>query len=211
MGTLYFTSDLHLSHRAILQYTDRGAFLRQKYNLNPNPEFEAQQLSDLMVIHNEWVIQNINRRVGPTDHLYIVGDLAFGSKWEAAALIEKLNCHRHLVWGNHDSKLVDFYRSSGLFETVTKYADVVYSKRRLALFHSPIAEWEGGHHGVIHLHGHCHSNFDYEKAGLQNKCILDVGWDNSVKVLGYYGPFSFEQIEKYMEGRESIAHHGQVD
>jgi calcineurin-like phosphoesterase family protein len=205
MGTLYFTSDLHFNHKSILnpEYTNRWEAL---------PCDEAHlTLSEQIEAHNRWIIDTINERVTDKDHLYFLGDVAFGSRWEAAALIDQINGHKHLVWGNHDSKLVDFYKASGLFETVTKYAEVIYSKKRLVLFHAPIAEWENGHHGAIHLHGHTHGNFDYERAGLSNKRILDVGWDNSKEAFGFYGPISFEQVESYMEGRESITHHGQAD
>lgn len=203
MGTLYFTSDLHFNHRSILQYTDRGNDL-----LTDEP---AMSIVEQMHVHNQWIIQTINERVTKTDHLYILGDVAFGSQWEAAALVDKINGHKHLIWGNHDNDKIDFYKGSGLFETVTKYTEVVYNKKRIVLFHAPIAEWESGHHGCLHLHGHTHSNFDYKAANLHDKRILDVGWDNSKKVLGAYGPFSFEQVEKYMEGRISINHHGNAD
>lgn len=209
MGTLYFTSDLHFNHKSILnpEYTERGTYIRQE---GAGRLTDAAD-SDLMGVHNQWIIDTINARVTSTDHLYILGDVAFGSQWEAAALIDKIQGHRHLVLGNHDSNLADFYKSSGLFETVTMYAEVVYNKKRIILFHFPIAEWNAGHYSSWHLHGHCHSNFDYEKAGLANKRILDVGWDNSKKAFGFYGPISFEQVQDYMDGRESILHHGQAD
>jgi calcineurin-like phosphoesterase family protein len=208
MGTLYFTSDLHFNHRSILKYTDRGQDLSE---LVGSVEEEHMSPQEAMRHHNEWIINTLNRRVTNTDHLYILGDVAFGSQWEAAAMLDTMNGHKHLVLGNHDSAMIDFYKSSGLFESVTMYAEVVFNKKRIILFHYPIAEWNSGHHSSWHLHGHTHANFDYAKADLANKRILDVGWDNSKKVLGSYGPFSFEQVEKYMEGRVSIEHHGNAD
>ena len=211
MGTIYFTSDLHFSHQSILkpEYTDRGDDLR-KLEAERDPD-SAWPPSDLIERHNQWIIDTINSRVTKADQLYILGDLAFDSQWQAASLIDRLNGHRRLIPGNHDERKLDFYAASGLFESVTMYAEVVYNKKRIILFHYPIAEWNAGHHSSWHLHGHTHGNFDYAKANLQNKRILDVGWDNSKKVLGYYGPFSFEQIENYMDGRESIEHHGNAD
>jgi calcineurin-like phosphoesterase family protein len=182
MGTLYFTSDLHFNHKSIL-----NPEYTNRWEALPCDEAHLT-LSEQIEAHNRWIIDTITERV-----------------------TDQINGHKHLVWGNHDSKLVDFYKASGLFETVTKYAEVIYSKKRLVLFHAPIAEWENGHHGAIHLHGHTHGNFDYERAGLSNKRILDVGWDNSKEAFGFYGPISFEQVESYMEGRESITHHGQAD
>lgn len=210
MGTLYFTSDLHFNHKSILtpEYTERLSELRTEIG---EIYVDSMTPTELMHAHNQWIVNTINERVTDTDHLYVLGDVAFGSQWEAAALIDKINGHRHLVLGNHDSNLADFYKSSGLFETVTMYAEVVYNKKRIILFHYPIAEWSAGHYSSLMLHGHTHGNFDYEKAGLANKRILDAGWDNSKKAFGFYGPISFEQVQSYMDGRESITHHGQAD
>jgi calcineurin-like phosphoesterase family protein len=113
--------------------------------------------------------------------------------------------------GNHDENLEEFYRTQGLFETVQTRLNLRLNKKLIILDHHPIAEWHAGHSSSWHLHGHSHSNFDYAKANLHDKRILDVGWDNSVKVLGHYGPFEFEDVQKYMEGRVSIEHHGKAD
>jgi calcineurin-like phosphoesterase family protein len=209
MAKTWFTSDLHLRHTSILKYTDRDS--EKGIRINPKLTFS---LEERMRFHDDWIISQINTFVGERDYLYLIGDLVLGAnKWQAGYLISQINCkHKVLVGGNHDEKLMDFYRDSGLFETVHAHrTEIKLNGRRLILDHHPIVEWNGGHHGTWHLHGHCHGNFDYKAANLHDKRILDVGWDNAVKVLGEYRPFEFEDLDKYMTGRVSISHHGNVD
>lgn len=205
MSKTWFTSDLHLRHLPILKYTDRLK------SINPNP---SAGLKEQMEMHDSWVISQINTFVGERDYLYLIGDLVLGAnKWQAGYLISQINSvHKVLIGGNHDDKLMAFYRNSGLFEEVYDHrAEIRLNGHSVILDHHPIAEWNKGHHGSWMLHGHCHANFDYKSANLHDKRILDVGWDSAAKVLGEYRPFEIADIEKYMEGRVSISHHGNVD
>jgi calcineurin-like phosphoesterase family protein len=214
MGKTYFTSDLHIGHRSILRYTPRGEVL------GFGPQNEDEDLPKDVVdhrteVHNAWVLDRINATVQPQDTLYILGDLFFGDQWLAAYWISQIKCrHKILVPGNHDHEqkgLVAFYAASGLFENVVDYLEVKIDGVRYVMCHYPIVEWNKGHRGAIHLHGHCHANFDYVKANLADKRILDVGWDSSLKVLGEYRPFELADILKYMEGRVNITHHNKAD
>ncbi len=212
MGTTFFTSDLHIGHRSILKYTERGPIMVGCAQQGEDEEIEKGELERRLHVHNNWVLNRINATVGPTDHLYILGDLFFGDKWLAGHWIDQLKCkHRIFIEGNHDDDLMSFYRNSGLFEEVHgSYHEIKVNGHKIILSHYPIAEWNRGHKGALHLHGHCHGNFDYKSANLQDKKILDVGWDNSIKVLGEYTPFSLEQIEEYMKGRVNILHHNKA-
>jgi calcineurin-like phosphoesterase family protein len=194
----YFTSDLHLGHQAILEYTQRGYYLK---GADRN-----------IAIHDQWVIDRINTHVKPTDTLWIIGDVTTYKRYEALQLIEKINGHKHLVMGNHDKgNETVFTNAKDVFESVQWYKELHLNKKKIILFHNPIAEWDSGHYSSWHLHGHCHGGFNYEKADLHDKRILDVGWDNSIKLLGEYRPFSYERIADYMDGRVSIEHHGKAD
>lgn len=215
MGQPFFTSDLHINHRSILKYTVRSAALGFPQQ-GEDEEVEEGELTRRINVHNDWVLKRINATVGPSDHLYILGDLFFGDQWLAAYWIDQLKTkHRILVTGNHDEegkgKLIRFYQSSGLFEEVFMHrTQVKIDGHFFVLDHHPIAEWNRGHKGAIHLHGHCHGNFDYVSANLHDKRILDVGWDNAVKVLGDYRPFSLAEVEAYMKGRVNILHHNKA-
>jgi calcineurin-like phosphoesterase family protein len=200
----WFTSDLHIDHKSILHYTDREKFLKVKMTVSDH---------ELLQRHNQWILDDINSRVAEQDYLYLLGDIYLGAnKWKAAYWISQINCrHKILIGGNHDHKLMGFYRDSGLFEQVHEHrCEIRVNGYTMILDHHPLAEWNKGHHGALHCHGHTHGNFDYKAANLHDKRILDVGWDNSVKVLGEYRPFELADIEKYMEGRVSILHHNKA-
>jgi calcineurin-like phosphoesterase family protein len=209
MAKEFWTSDLHLNHRGILEYTDRGRYLTMGRNPNPEDTGPAVTIEE----HNKWVVDVINSYVGERDRLYFLGDMMIGAnKWVAAYWISQINCmHKELVYGNHDDDHREFYATSGLFESVQDRITMKLNKKLIIMDHFPIVEWNAGHHSSWMLHGHSHGNFDYLKANLHDKRILDVGFDNSVKVLGHYAPFEFADIEKYMEGRISIDHHGKAD
>ncbi|QBQ74506.1 phosphoesterase [Burkholderia phage BcepSauron] len=188
----WFTADLHFNHNAILQYTRRGILF-----------------SD-MPSHNQWIVSRINETVGPRGVIYFGGDIAFGSKWEAAALIERIETpNKFLICGNHDDRLVDFYKSSGLFKEVHEHR--LYIKHdgvNIVLNHHPELAWNKAKHGSWMLHGHLHgSGYGESMAELSKRRIFDIGWDNSIKVLGEYRPFSFREIKELIGNNEVTYHH----
>lgn len=214
MSKTWWSSDIHVNHRSIMRYTPRGEVLGfgpQDENENiANAEVERR-----IAIHNDWMRDTINAVVQPQDRFYVLGDIFFGDKWHAAHWLSQINCrHKILVGGNHDDKMMEFYAantSQELFEEVHLFGtEVKLNGRRIVMCHFPIVEWNAGHHGSWMLHGHCHGNFDYAKADLADKKILDVGWDNAIKVMGQYRPFEMADIEKYMEGRVNITHHNKA-
>jgi calcineurin-like phosphoesterase family protein len=197
--TTWFTSDLHLGHEPILEFTNRRA------------QCPLSAMRPAITEHDEWVIGELNYYVKPTDELYILGDVSFHKKWHSGSLIESINGKKHLVLGNHDQRLADFYQMSGLFASVSILSEFKLNRKRVICCHYPIAQWSAGHHGSWMLHGHTHGDFDYEKANLADKRILDVGFDNAYRVLGTHRPFSFEDITILFEDRVSIEHHGKAD
>jgi calcineurin-like phosphoesterase family protein len=209
MSRTFFSSDWHIGHASILnpEYTPRGIHLSAAMvKHGPDP---AITIDD----HDQWLVNLINDQVGERDYLYFLGDLGLGNHWRVAYYVSQIKCvHKVLIPGNHDFDKMDFYRSSGLFETIVEARmEIKLNGKRIVMDHHPIAEWNNGHYQAWHLHGHCHGDFNYERAGLADKRILDVGLDNSIKVLGHYGAFEFEDVAKYMEGRVSIEHHGKAD
>ena len=91
---IYFTSDLHLGHRAAINMCER-------------PFENAEEM-------NRVLIQNINARVHKDDTLYILGDLAHRTPVEQVnEWIAKINGKKILIKGNHDK---NYYPS--LFEGI---------------------------------------------------------------------------------------------
>lgn len=183
----YFTSDLHLSHtNMVMRYNRKGHFT----------SVEA---------HDEEMIHGINSCAKPSDVLYIIGDVSFANRWRTGEYLDAIKCkNRHLVLGNHDDKLADFYRSSGLFVTVSHYVELHINKQDLILFHYPILQWRDGHYNAWHLHGHAHGGVDYARHDMQNLRILDVGMDSARAKFGYYRPFSYDDVKAHMEGRVAL-------
>ena len=82
MANIWFTSDLHLSHKAEFLWQPRG-FANQKEM-------------------NEALVENWNSVVGPDDYIFHLGDSIFAGSDKLKDLLSKLNGHIYLIKGNHD-------------------------------------------------------------------------------------------------------------
>ncbi|MGI6221151.1 MAG: metallophosphoesterase [Coriobacteriales bacterium] len=156
---LYFTSDLHLGHEAIIE-------------MNARPFASVEEM-------NAALIDNINETVSANDTLFILGDFSYRIRRdESVELAERIACRNiHLVKGNHDKDFSKF----GVFKSIRDYRELRYGeeKRRFVLFHYPIASWAGMRGGSIHLHGHIHTGGDnLNKSNFANGFFrYDVGVD----------------------------------
>lgn len=177
MSNVYFTSDLHLGHRRILEL----------YQWRP-----FAQMGDIEA-HDNKLIELWNSKVSKHDMVYILGDFSLRSASENRKILEYLNGHKYLCPGNHDSSLKGL---SNYFEKVeqimiAKFKKEVYpflhSDMEFVLCHYPLAEWAGMHHGVFHLHGHCHGQYE-----TQDPRRIDVGIDSTKSILT-----SLEEIMLY--------------
>lgn len=150
---IYFTSDLHFSHKNILDYSRR-------------PFSSVEEM-------NEELIKRWNQRVGPDDEGYILGDFSFARREQTINFIYRMNGRKYLIKGNHDKRL----RSSVLehFEWHEYYHELSYNKTKIVLCHFPFLTWNKSHRGSINLHGHCHGKIPVEK-GIRR---MDVGVDTN--------------------------------
>jgi len=78
----WFTADLHLGHRNIIDYCNR-------------PFADVAEM-------NRVLIANWNETVGHDDTVWVVGDFALGKIDETLTMVRKLNGRKILVAGNHD-------------------------------------------------------------------------------------------------------------
>lgn len=153
----FITSDIHFSHRRIIEYnaTTRGHF---------------KDTTEM----NEEIVRRWNETVGVDDHTFILGDVSMGDVTQAPQLIARLNGTKTLVKGNHDRSLMKIPGIQDLFAGgVHDY--LVYSldkSTHIVMFHFPIASWDARSHGSIHLHGHTHG----APTGLTGR-IMDIGMD----------------------------------
>lgn len=181
---IYLTSDLHLGHSSIIKHCNR-------------PFNSVQEMNDK-------IIANINDMVRPNDELYILGDLYFGEKQTLNTFeyAKKIKCkHIHFIKGNHDMSIKDMNKLNEeykVFETISSYSEIKYNNNKFILCHYPFMDntWNRAMHGSFDLHGHIHSNKNYNEE-QKKKGILryDVGVDANV-----YYPVLIDDILDFFKG-----------
>jgi calcineurin-like phosphoesterase family protein len=146
---IFFISDTHFYHKAILSLCNRSW---------------AQNILD----HNTQLIDAWNSVVTNADEVYHLGDFAYKtSRRNVENIINKLNGKKYLIHGNHERKT-----PKEMFVWAKDYHEFEYNNIQLVLFHYPIASWRRKYRGAIHVHGHSHGKLDL---GVNT---LDVGVDN---------------------------------
>jgi len=178
--TVHFSGDVHAGHTNILKYCNRHFSTIEE--------------------HDDALIGERNRIVGPDDTVYDLGDFTLGDEKVARSYFLRLN-GKVYVLGNafhHDKR----WLKTGPYWTKHQKVTIlppIYTMKVDDLFvvlcHFPLAIWPRRHYSAIHLHAHSHSNYQGEGK------ILDVGVDNVNKIWGSYRPVSLTEIIEYMEER----------
>lgn len=169
---IYFTSDMHFGHESVVRMQNR-------------PYKNSNEM-------NESLIANYNAVVHKNDTVYILGDISHRIGVNMAnELIARLNGKKYLIKGNHDKKY-----DESLFEDIRDFMTVSLNGHYIALMHYPMMSWPRSHYGSIMLHGHIHSDGEYN---LQNKEEGILRYDVGVDANGYT-PVSIEQITKFILG-----------
>lgn len=175
MSKIWFISDVHFGHKAILKYQPKRL---EKMSINPTD-------SDSDKHHTKYLIEQWNNTIAKNDVVYICGDLSFYNREATRRILEKLHGKKHLILGNHDSS------SKGLenyFESVSQIKSVVFKKHEyefldedlyLELCHFPILTWNQRQKGVVMVHGHTHGRID-DINELSKELRVDVGYDGSL-------------------------------
>ena len=176
--TTWFTSDLHLFHRNIMQHYDhRGCYA------------DENEMS-------EGIIKSFNSRVQPRDTVYILGDIG----WDTDLTVEafsRLHGRKFVVPGNHDKGLIKVKAFQELCTILPQYSEIKVDGTRVCMCHFPIWEWNQMSHGSWHLHGHMHGS----PTGIPGR-ILDVSADGNLML-----PYSLDEVRAFMESRPIRAHH----
>ncbi len=197
--TTWFTSDLHLGHKNIINYCNRPWARDQR---NPT-QGEAMQMSKDLV-------KNWNAVVKPEDVVYNLGDLAYCIDIrEAAPFVWGLNGKHHFIKGNHDKEVADRLngRNPSPFASYTPgYLEVEVEGQTIVMCHYAFRSWHHDSRGVWNLFGHTHSNL-----GPFGKSV-DVGVDNCHKIVpgAFYRPISFAELKAYMNTRK-VGDHPQFE
>jgi calcineurin-like phosphoesterase family protein len=91
---IWFCSDTHFNHLNILKF--------QKERREAMGITDDMSDTEKLHKHNEWIINMWNMTVKKEDHIYILGDVSFGTTEETRKILERLKGHKHLIIGNHD-------------------------------------------------------------------------------------------------------------
>lgn len=79
---VWFTSDNHFFHKNVISHCKR-------------PFATLHEMHEHMI--HEW-----NKRIKPTEHVYVLGDFSFAGWTMTKKIVERLNGHKILIKGNHD-------------------------------------------------------------------------------------------------------------
>ena|ERR1035437_10239386 len=180
---IFFLSDPHFSHEAIIHYCNR-------------PFANVAEM-------NETLIKNWNECVGPHDTIFVLGDLTLSSYNEFFPIAQRLNGIKFLIKGNHDKFSEGQYKKLGftvfhelkmkLFGKIVRMSHYPYAypwyKRPFA-FKSELRFME--HRppripGELLFHGHSHS----KKKRIGNMYHVGVdAWN--------FRPVSLSELESFI-------------
>lgn len=162
MSNIWFTSDLHLSHKQEFLWGPRG--FKDQHEMN------------------EVLVENWNKVVKPDDIVYNLGDMALTDPEDALKYLLRLNGKHYWVYGNHDTtKKINYF-----LDEVPNLYDIGYAwvikngDQSIYLSHYPTLtanfdEKKFSRH-VINLHGHTHQRTNWLQ--LENPFMYHVGVDS---------------------------------
>lgn len=138
----YYISDLHFGHKNSLSFDNR-----------PFTDIE---------IHDQTIINNWNNTVSIDDDVYILGDISWHNATKTIEIFKSLNGRKHLIKGNHDSKLLRNRELQSLFVEICNYKEIPLDNGKgIVLCHYPMPCFKNHYYGWIHLYGHVHNSFEY--------------------------------------------------
>jgi calcineurin-like phosphoesterase family protein len=178
----YVTADLHFGHKNIMTFCP---VTRERFR------GDVDYMTEAMI--KEW-----NDIVDPIDTVYILGDVAFMSGYDAALIMMRLNGRKILIEGNHDKKTLKDVNFRKQFAEVHKYLDLTYNGTNVVMSHYPFLEWDRMHRGSVHFHGHLHGG----TTGMEKYRMQDVGMDATGMIV-----IDMDDAVKAALKREIKTHH----
>lgn len=160
---IYYIGDMHFGHEKVIEY-DKRAFS------------SVDEMDNVLIM-------NWNRKVSDEDHVYIIGDFAYRSEYDASHYLKQLNGHKHLISGNHDLKTIEDQEAMEYFESVCKLGYVNDAGRDVVMCHYPLAEWNGcrrnknpSYHVYSHIHNRINDISEFMKSreyALNSGCMIN--------------------------------------
>lgn len=172
--SVFVTSDTHFFHENIIKYD--------------NLPFENTERMNAHII-NQW-----NSVVAPDDEVWCLGDMFFCSKEKAKEIMNQLNGHKKLVYGNHDNHGIQWFLDVG-FEDISKHP--ITLDGYIHLQHYP-PEYTPASTPEVWLYGHVHNSPDYETISDNMACVCISRWDFRPVRLDYI----IEGISYYRKSKD---------
>lgn len=133
---LYFTSDTHFGHHAVIGYTHR-------------PWKDVDEMDAALI--DGW-----NSVVPADGWLFHLGDVSFRGNAATLDILGRLHGRKVLLRGNHDHGLSAACKA--MFEGIHDYLELKVEAQRIVLCHFAFESWNAMHRGAWHLHGHSHGS-----------------------------------------------------
>jgi|WetSurMetagenome_2_1015567.scaffolds.fasta_scaffold01544_13 calcineurin-like phosphoesterase family protein len=149
MADIWFFSDPHFEHEAILKHTNR-----------PYSNITNMNIAILYEIRN-----TVKKR----DTVICLGDFIW-KKRLIKSYAKLLPGKWTIIPGNHDEKFKG--ELSKYFMVTERLYHKKFNKKLFVLCHYPLDTWSSSNHGSIHLHGHSHGTL---KTSRENR--FDISWD----------------------------------
>jgi len=139
----YYIADTHFGHTNVLAFDNR-----------PFKTIEE---------HDKNLIENWNNAVGMDDDVYILGDISWYNATKTIEILKSLNGRKHLITGNHDSKILKSREVQACFVEIVPYKELEPTEegKGIVLCHYPIPCFKNHYYGAYHLYGHVHSGFEW--------------------------------------------------
>lgn len=187
MEKVWFTSDLHFSHKNILKHCENRL---KAFGIDENCNEDEK-----IMLHDKLLVKMWNKTIAKKDTVYILGDFSFANADDTKKIVSKLNGNKFLITGNHDNSSL---KLSNYFKQIVQMKEITFKKDNFDFLqedfyvfccHYAMLTWNRKHYGVCQLMGHSHGrmdDFNDESTDLR----VDVGID------GKLADFNFISLEK---------------
>ncbi len=170
---IYFTADLHLGHKSIIQLSNR-------------PFFTIEEM-------DETLIANWNRKVNANDKVYILGDLIYKSD-NPEYYLQQLHGNKILLIGNHDKSWLSKIKAENYLLKTALMLEENIGGKMVTLCHYPMLEWcnsrKSGTKKSYLIHGHIHNRQNLEFSQILNDLyMLNAGVD-----VNNFEPVTFSEL-----------------
>lgn len=189
MSKKFYIADWHYGHANVIAYDNR----------------KFKNVDEMNAI----LIERWNSAVTKDDTVYVLGDMFWCKDDKAIEVLERLNGHKILIRGNHDSKAGKFIEK---FDMVVGYMEIKDEGEHVVLCHYPIPCFNGHSKGWYHLYGHVHNSFEanmmeHQKYLMEQLYLCPCNMYNVGAMMDYmdYTPRTLTEIKLLANGYKQAA------